>query len=79
MLDNHVLFKIIDKKDEFRKEINSYILKNSYVCSESLEYPIIEFKKEETDEIINPIFERTMSLSKINQSFFKKNIKMSIH
>jgi hypothetical protein len=78
MLDNHVLFKIIDKKDEFRKEINSYILKNSYVCSESLEYPIIEFKKEGADEIINPIFERTMSLSKINQSFFKKNINKKI-
>ena len=72
MSGNHKKFKLICKSDEFREDINTYLLKDSYVYTDSLEYPIIEFRKKNGGEIINPIFEKTMSLQKLNRTLFQK-------
>ena len=69
---NKFLYKKIFDSDGERGDINVYNIKKVFVCSESIEYPNIRFQNIETEEIINPIFEKTMSLSFLdNDSFFK--------
>ena len=79
-MTNHKLFKKIKCVDNLRGEINTYFLQNSFVYSESINYPVIEFKEINSENIISPIFEKTMSLSKVDYKNFlvykEKEIKL---
>ena len=70
---NLVSFKEITDKlnlfsvDSNQREINVYELKNVIPTGESLFYPNIFFISNETNQIVNPIQETTMSLKRISK------------
>jgi hypothetical protein len=68
-IDNNIYKKIFDS-DNCRGDINSYKINDVFVCTKTYDYPLIHFKKINSNYIINPIQEKIMSLSLLNNESF---------
>jgi hypothetical protein len=64
------IYKKIFDSDINRDEINSYKINDVFVYSKTNDYPLIHFKNLNSNEVINPINEKIMSLSSLNNSDF---------
>jgi hypothetical protein len=71
-MNENYFYTHILKNDKLRGFVKIYKVNNIVPCSESLTYPSIRFKSLLENKVINPVFEKTMSLSKINLDIFEK-------
>jgi hypothetical protein len=76
-IKKYIHTKIFDG-DGNRDEINVYKINDVFVCTKTFNYPIIEFQNIHSKEIINPIFEKTMSLSDIDITKFTSHENKNI-
>lgn len=76
-LNGHIFKKIFDQ-DGVRGCIYSYKIDNIILCGETYEYPNIKFEIIESGAIFNPIFEKTMSLSSLDENKFFKYKKNDV-